>query len=71
MKGAARGPGGADALAKAIAAGEGALVEPGVGVDGHRLPPQLLHLDGHHDRLQLRQQTLDPHRLRLRRGWGW
>jgi hypothetical protein len=68
MKGAARGPGGADALAKAIAAGEGALVEPGVGVDGHRLPPQLLHLDGHHDRLQLRQQTLDPHR---RRGWEW
>lgn len=73
-KGRGREPGGVDALAEAIAAGEGALVEPGVSVDGHRLTPHLLHPNGHHDRLQLRQQTLDPHRRRRRfplRGPGW
>ena len=42
-------PGGRDALAEAVAAGEGALVEPGVGVDGHRLPPEVRHPDGRHD----------------------
>lgn len=61
------GPGGGDALAEAVAAGEGALVEPGVGVDGHRLAPQLLYPDGRHGRLQLRQQPLDPHCRRRRK----
>ena len=60
------GPGGGNALAEAVAAGEGTLVEPRVGVDSHRLASQLLHPDGRHDRLQLRQQTLDPHCRRRR-----
>ncbi|RRT66719.1 hypothetical protein B296_00035316 [Ensete ventricosum] len=54
--------GGGEAFAELGGAGEGALVEPGIGVHRHRLASELLHMNRRHDRLQQGKQPLDPHR---------
>lgn len=51
-----------EAFAELGGAGEGALVEPGIGVHRHRLASELLHMDRRHDRLEQGKQPLDPHR---------
>ena len=49
------------ALDKFVGAGEGALVQPAVGVDGHRLAPELRHVGVDRGFLQKRQQSRYSH----------